>query len=452
MNSPLISKAEAIQLHVEGKTRQAETAYRQMIANGFRDRDIFNNLGVVCLETARHQEAETLFRAALQLDKDFAEAYSGLGSALTAIAPDKAEAMFKKAVHLKPDFHQAHYNLANLYWKLGRLEEAISRYRKVLDLQPGFVSARFNMSMAILLTGNLKEGFAEYECRLERPKYRSIIGLPWSKRRWNGDFGTRDRVVLIPEPGYGDIFHFMRYGKLLRQRGIHVVLQAQASLKTLLDSSDCYDEFAPFGADFDDTTHCWCPMFSLPYYFGTTLDDIPADIPYLRSDPERMARWRERLPKGKKLVGINWQGNPHHEKTMNEGRSAPLEAFRALAETEGIQLVSLQKSYGLEQLQQSTFRDKILVFDEREYPSEPAFLEAAALISALDLVVTSDTSIAHLAGALGAPVWVALSHLPEWRWLKARDDTPWYPTMKLYRQPDPGDWASVFDEIVAALR
>ena len=440
-------KHRAVGIHLAGQSKQAEDIYRRMIAHGSTDPEVFHNLGIICSSTKRQVQAISLFRASLSVNPDFAEAHFGLAGTLAEMHPAEAEKHYRRALALSPGMTIAKDQLGIVLWRMGRIHESIESFRSAIKDRPDSVSLHNHLSMSLLLDGQLEEGFAEAEHRFQMEKYRRACKMPWKKRQWDGDFSTRDTVVFIAEPGFGDLFQYVRLAGQVRRRGVRVALQAKGSVRALLDTSGCYDAFYAADEDFDEATHSWYPLFSLPHLLGTTLDSIPATVPYLSAEQEKVERWKKILPQGKRLIGINWQGNPAHETTLLGGRSIPLKFFSAIASLPDVVLVSLQKQHGLEQLASCPFRDKILLFDETTYPSEPAFLEAAAMIKALDLVVTSDTSIAHLAGALATPVWVGLQYIPDFRWLLERNDSPWYPSMKLYRQQAPHDWTSVFARI-----
>jgi hypothetical protein len=271
--------------------------------------------------------------------------------------------------------------------------------------------------------------------------------------RWDGRQALAGKTLLVQaEQGLGDAIHFCRYLLPLVAQGVRVVFEVMPSMRALMRSLPGSVQVISRGerpppADYE------CPLLSLPLALGTDLASIPAEVPYLSAEPERVASWAARLQALPGLrVGIAWQGNLAVEHLVwARGRSMPLEALAPLARVPGVNLVSLQKGPGSEQLRDATFRDRVLDLASELDRGTDAFLDTAAAMAGLDLVISTDTSIAHLAGALARPAWIALPAVPEWRWLLERADSPWYPTMRLFRQPRRGDWASVATALAQAL-
>ena len=270
--------------------------------------------------------------------------------------------------------------------------------------------------------------------------------LRFRQPRWDGSSLQGQTILLFAEQGLGDTLHFIRYAPLVKQTGATVIVQCQGPLLRLLSTCAGIDCLVPEDAEppgFD----VQAPLPSLPGLARTTLASIPAQLPYLSADPELRVRWQEALSGVRDFkVGIAWQGNTGHKRDRQ--RSVPLLAFLPLARIPDVRLVSLQKGPGREQLYEHP--DHLAVLDMADQLGD--FADTAALMSNLDLVVTVDTAVAHLAGALGLPVWVALPLCPDWRWLLEREDSPWYPSMRLFRQTTLGDWSGVFDRLTRALR
>jgi hypothetical protein len=261
--------------------------------------------------------------------------------------------------------------------------------------------------------------------------------------------------VVSTEQGYGDVFQFARYGRLLRARGIHALLRCPGNLRTVLSGCNGFagvvsaDDFVPTGET------VWLPIMSLPLMFATRLTTIPAGGPYLHADPARTEFWRERLgPRRAFRIGICWCGNRRNDSVLglHAARSIALEHLRPLAQLSGAQLVSLQRSSEAGELSHADFGHRVVEFGAALDGREHAFVEIAALMMNLDLIVSCDTAVAHLAGALGVPVFVALPAIAEWRWLTGRSDSPWYPTMRLFRQTRPGDWRDAFERMSRELQ
>jgi hypothetical protein len=304
-----------------------------------------------------------------------------------------------------------------------------------------------NRAIAALLTGDFATGWPDYEYRLDEKngaKRKFIAHRPV----WGGECIERKRLIVYEEQGLGDIIQFSRYLNRLSEMGADVTFLVRPSVHRLLrpfTTAVRLVEKQPPGERFD----VQCALLSLPGAFRTTVNTIPSDVPYLTAEEALVAKWRQQIGMQGLKIGIAWQGNPAGR--IDRGRSIPLRCFRPLLETPNVRLISLQKTHGLEQLADLPAGMRVESLGE-EFDSGPdAFIDTAAVMASLDLIVTSDTSVAHLAGALGRPVWVGLKWAPEWRWLLDRSDSPWYPTMKLFRQPKREDWDSVFSDMTSDL-
>lgn len=363
----------------------------------------------------------------------------------------EAEPCFVRAVQLNPGDPSVHTDLGNLYGAQGRSEPAVASFARALELKPDFADARWNLALLRLARGEFAEGWALYEERFTMDARR---GSPMRvrERRWTG--GERlegKRILLWSERGLGDTLQFCRYAPLLRDLGADVTLEVQARLKALLEGQFPGVQVIGRGEPVPAFDY-QCPLLSVPGALHTELASIPAAVPYLKVNPAAVERWSHRFPGGPALrVGIAWQGNADAERNWARGRSWPLGALEPLARLAGVTLVSLQTGPGIGQLSSVSFADRVVSFGEELDAGPDAFLDTAAILESLDLVISCDTSIAHLAGALGVPVWVALHLTSEWRWLLNREDSPWYPTMRLFRQRAAGDWDAVVAEMCRAL-
>jgi hypothetical protein len=321
----------------------------------------------------------------------------------------------------------------------GKLEAGLACLDRALRLDPHNAPALASRGVILLSQGNFAAGWVGYDYR---QGYLDCQTLP--QPMWDGSPLAGRTLLIQCEQGFGDTLQFIRYVKMIEPRDGQLIVSAQRELMSLLAQSG-YARLVAHGEalpPFD--VHL--PLLSLPRIFGTTLDTVPSKVPYLTADPQRISNWRETFKGYSGLkVGISWQGR----KTFpgDRVRSLPLENFAPLAQVPGVQFFSLQKAPGSEQL--PPFADRYGVVDLS--PALETFLDTAAAMLNLDLVVTSDTAVAHLAGALGVPVWVALSRVPDWRWLLERSDNPWYPTMRLFRQTRLGDWPPVFQAIAEEL-
>lgn len=358
---------------------------------------------------------------------------------------EEAITAFDSLVTRQPDQAVLYFSRGNVLRDAARFDEAIASYDRAIALQPGFDEAYRNRGIVKLLCGDFVGGWPDYEHR--RP--RQSAGMPGLADipEWRGEGLAGKHLLVSDATGLGDTLHFCRYLPLLVARGARVSFLGHARLHRLLQPLAAQVQLLsdrPPGANFD-----WhCKLLSLPHLFGTDLSSIPCEVPYLEAEPEAVASWAARIGTHGVRIGICWQGNPG--RLIDAGRSIPLAAFAPLLTVPGVRLISLQKNFGLAQL--ADLPEGAVETLGDDFDAGPnAFIDTAAVMANLDLVVTSDTSVAHLAGALGRPAWVALRAVPEWRWLLGRNDSPWYPSLRLFRQPTPGDWSAVFAEMARVL-
>jgi len=410
--------------------------------------------GVALAQLERNEEALASFDAALSADPRSHEAANNRGAVLLRLfRPAEAHADFANAIALSPEFIEPRINAGIALRGLGRFSEALESLDHALALRPEDPTATWCKALIKLGRGELREGWPLYEARLQVEPGRRLV-RSFTEPRWTGHEPLAGRTLLVhAEQGLGDTLQFCRYLPGLEELGARVVFEVQPVLMRLLSSLAMRGTLIARGdplPQFD----LEIPLGSLPLALGTELDTIPAGVPYLHVDPAAAERWAKRLAELPGLrVGINWQGNPEAEKLAAlEARSFPLAAVAPLARVPGVSLVSLQKGAGAGERSQVEFGGNIAQLTDPMYmgPEEIAE-ETAAILKGLDLVITADTALAHLAGALGVRVWVALQAVPDWRWLIGRDDSPWYPTMQLFRQRTPGDWPEVFERLAAAL-
>lgn len=406
-----------------------------------------NNLGSALEELGRYDEAIESLNEALRLRPDFAKAHNNLGIGYWYKGRfDEAAAAYRRAIELMPEMAEAHNNLGNVLRDQGRFDEALASYRQAEELKPNYCDPHWNQSLVWLVQGDFERGWPEYEWRwqLKNFKRRQCSQPPWDGSPLEGR-----TILLAAEQGLGDTLQFIRYAPLVRQRGATVLAEVQKPLRQLLSGVDGVDRWLVQGEatpEFD----VYAPLLSLPRLLDTTLATVPADVPYVHADPALVEKWRAELTSlpGFK-IGIAWQGSPQNR--TDRGRSIPLERFEALARLPGVTLVSLQKGLGSEQIAAMGDRFQVIDFGKRLDEESGPFMDTAAVMKHLDLVVTCDSALAHLAGALGVPVWIALMLSPDWRWLLDRDDSPWYPTARLFRQTRVGNWHEVFERMAAAL-
>lgn len=406
-----------------------------------------NNLGNCYLDLERHAEAVEIYRRVIAMNPGYAKAHTNLGNALRHLGRlDESVAASREALRLEADNAEAHNNLAAALLDLGHIEPALAEFDRAIALRPDYAEGRMNRGMALLHAGQYQRGWEDYEWRWQS---KAFVPRGFAQPLWDGSPLEGRTILIHAEQGLGDTLQGLRYVPEVKQRGGRVLVECSPALHRLLRPLAGVDQLLAMGGKlphFD--VHA--PMLSLPLILRLPEPRQMRNVPYLRPQPELLEHWRGRLAEipGFK-IGLNWQGNPKNP--SDRRRSIPLTRLLPLAEVPGVRLISLQKNDGIEQLQ--TLPDKELVYDlgqELDLESGP-FMDTAAVMLGLDLVITVDTAICHLAGALGAPVWVLLSTVPEWRFLPQGDATDWYPTMRLFRQSQCGDWPPVIEQVQRAL-
>ncbi len=473
----VVEKAQG--LHESGRFEEAAALYARILGQDPRRSDVFHRIGVDAVDKGAYGAGAALIRKAieanpavasyhvdlahalehqdrldetveacrraLEIDPGDIRAHKTLGHALNVLdRPGEAEAQFRRAIELGPDDMEAYNHLAVVLKAQGRLDDAIEACRRAIAIKPDYAEGHVHLADCLLLTGQFEEGLREYEWRA-RLRAVTLPGRHLAWPQWDGAEPAGKTILVVGEQGFGDTIQFCRYAPLVRARGARVILAVQPALKDLCSRMDGVDRVVTSHqplSEFD----LHVPLLSLPFRFGTTLETIPAAVPYLGPAPEHLARWRRALAGKPGLrIGIAWQGTPVGG--ADRGRSLSLARFLPIARLPGVRLISLQKGHGHEQL--GDLPEGVEIEDMGSRCA--TFDDTAGVMANLDLVITSDTSVAHLAGALGRPVWVALKRSPDWRWLLDRADSPWYPTMRLFRQRRSGEWDDVFEAISAAL-
>ena len=464
-----------------GRLEEAVASYDEAISLDAAFAVAHSNRGVALRELRRYDEALASYESAIAISPDHADAWFNRCNALKdlnrldealasidealALDPHNAQAhgnradvlqamgrfaqaldSYDRAISRHPAYAQAHSNRGEALRSLGRLDEAMASYDRAISIKHDYAEPLWNKSLVTLLRGDLRDGWPLYEWR---KKTKAPYGdRSFAQPFWSGGESLQGTSILVHwEQGLGDTIQFCRYVAALDKLGARVLFAPQKSLRGLMQglagACELVDVDDP-GLRFD----FHLPLLSAPYAFKTDLTNIPGQDPYLKAQADRVERWRKRIgPEGLK-VGICWQGSTG---PIDVGRSVPLTAFRGLSEIPGLRLISLHKGEGESQLRDAGARMTVETLGPDYDAGADAFVDAAAAIMCCDLVITSDTAIAHLAGALGARTFVALKHLPDWRWLLTREDSPWYPNMRLFRQPSPGDWNGVFTLIKQAL-
>ncbi len=365
----------------------------------------------------------------------------------------KALEIYKQLLSQEPNNPSFLYNTAYTLKKMGDIEKALPYYDKAIMLKPDHSEAHFSRGLAYLTTGDFERGWAEYEWRWNKPNHGSKRDYP--QPRWDGTPLEGKTILFHAEQGLGDTFQFIRYAQVAKKRGGHVIAAVQSQLVAILSLCPYLDQVISLN---DTPPHfdVHAPLMSLPFILKTTIDTIPCDIPYLYADQALVEYWQEELAQDHNFkVGICWQGNSNYstpflravvaQKSVNVNQLLPLNTIP------GVSLYNLQKVTGEDQLKTLSPDFKLYTFDGDFDSSHGRFMDTAAVMKNLDLVITVDTSICHLAAGLGIPTWNILPNPADWRWMINRTDTPWYPTIRLFRQPTIGDWDSVINEIVHEL-
>ena len=451
-SDPATSHAETLffegnRLMATGEANAAEACYRQALSLVPDFSEVLSNLALLRERVGALDEAEDCYRRAIASNPDCVQNYLNFGVMLgNGKRFSEAEAVYQKALYLAPDSAPAWSNLGVLLASQKREAEAENCYRTALALDADYAKARFNFAYILLRQGRFAEG---WEC-LEARDWYQVIARYFTCPRWQGEALAGKSLIIGFEAGHGDMIQFCRYAALLKEQGAaRIAVVCHPALKTLfatLDGVDAvfslHDEVPKSAWDF------WSPPLSLPYFCRTRIDSIPARTPYLAAEPAKVATWRAQLPASGLRVGLAWKGNPRFEN--DEDRSLPsLDVLAPLAAIAGVNFVSLQKGPGEEEAHRPHGGLSVLALGERIED----FSDTAAIIANLDLVISVDTAIAHLAGALDKQCWVLLpDYQTDWRWLSTRSDSPWYPGMRLFRQPAGGGWETVVTAVTEALR
>ena len=476
---------QALVLVQQGNYEGAELIYKRLIEKGTKEYVVFDNLAIIYYMKNRIEEMIMLLKEALRLNPNYPGGLTNLGTALRKQGDlPGAIQLYKKALAIKPDFLNALLNLGltlleqeefqaaidyykqalaidpksletinNLGFALkeqGELQESIALYRKAIFLKEDYWNAHFNLAFSLLLSGDYENGWREYEWRLN--KLSKLNAYPQFKR-WDGCNNlSGNKLLLVREGGFGDTLHFMRYIPYLIKRGTAVAFYAQTKLHGLIQASEITTEIYSSEEAYQLTTGEWLPLQSLSKCLNVRPDNPLVTESYIKSPKENILFWKQKLSsESRPIIGICWQGNPKTEKFQGRGRSFPLKIFAPIIETIDVRFLSLQKGFGSEQLTDCRFLDRFVGCQE-EINQTWDFVENAAIMMNCDLIITTDSCVAHLAGRLGQPTWLLLQKVPEWRWGMEGSTTFWYPSMRLFRQREHGNWSEVMDRVASALQ
>jgi tetratricopeptide (TPR) repeat protein len=438
-----------------GRLEEAAASHRLALSLQHGDPVFHSNLGNALSDQGKLDDAIACYRKALALKPDFAEASSNLGNALSDQGKlEEAVTCYHKAIALKPEWAEARSNLGNALVALGRIEEAEIEMREALRLKPESAHGRFSYALLKLLLGDYETGLPLYESRFEE-KALSRTYLTLQARRtllqdvpqWRGEQKAGGALLAWTDQGLGDSLMMLRYLPRLRARGSGtVVVYCEPALARVVQALEVADEVIPSNRPMpSEGFDCHCPVMSLPLAFATRVATIPREVPYLRVPDKLKREWNRKLSGvASPRIGVVWSGGALYPR--NPLRSIPLERWSPLLGAAGVNFVSLQKGEEARQLGGVEWR----ILDWMDECED--LLDTAALIEQLDMVIGVDTAVTHLAGALGKPVWMMNRFESEWRWMLGREDSPWYPTMRIFRQPRPGDWDEVIMRVAAALK
>jgi tetratricopeptide (TPR) repeat protein len=466
-------------LRMAGQWDQAVASYRRALELRPTFAEALNNLGNAFKEKCAWADAIDAYRRSLDLRPDSPPTLNNLGIALRnaghlaqaihcheralALSPEDAQGEndlgnayydggqwepaivhYRAALKLRPQYADAQNNLGNALYEMAQYHEALLCYEAARELQPDSPDARWNLALCRLLLGDWQNGWADYEARWQLDKFRPHV-RDFNQPLWDGGDLSGRRILLHAEQGFGDTIHFIRYAPMVAARGGHLIVECQRELVSLIRMAGCAQQVVARG-DALPVFDVHCPLLSLPGIFNTTIESIPASSPYLYPNAGQSAKWRKRLSSlGDGLkVGLVWAGKSAHQKDRD--RSVSLRDLAPLA-IPCITFISLQKGEPSSQPLDSPAGMKLIDWTDELND----FADTSALVDNLDLVITVDTAVAHLAGALGKTVWVLVQFSPDWRWLLDRDNTPWYPNMRLFRQSRPREWTDVIDRIARQL-
>jgi tetratricopeptide (TPR) repeat protein len=426
----------------QGRADEALDSYQRALALHPNYLDALRNVAALLKVQGKLEDAVAAYRRALALKPEFPEGFNDLGDALRELGQlDEAVACFRRALELRPGYAEAHSNLGNAFMDLGRPAMAAAEFENAVTLQPDEAGFTWNLALAQLLLGDYQAGWRNYEAR-RRAEF--FVPRAFDAPEWRGETLTRGTILLHVEQGFGDTIQFIRYAELVKRRGARVVVECQPELARVIESAPGVDQVVPWG-DPLPAFDFHASLLSLPHLFGTTLTTIPGKPGYLAAPAERVDFWRDRIGRDRPAIGLVWRGAA--ENKTNRRRSIAPDIMAKLRRPDRMKWFSLQKDARTEEIaalsQHGETRDCGSGLTD--------WAETAALASCLDLVITVETGVAHLVGALGKPVWILVPFGSDWRWLLGRSDSPWYPTARLFRQPAPGDWEGAIAQVRAAL-
>lgn len=439
-----------------GRLEEALVCYTKVLEHNPQHLLALFNLGVLASDAERFEEALDFYQYALAVQPDHVASHFNLGIAYRSLGRlTEALPCFERAITLQPNHIHALQNLGATHFELGQLAEAEGYYLRALKIKPDQPEVHYNLALSALAQGNYATGWPAFEWRWQGAETARQQQRPFAQPQWRGEDIRGKTILLHAEQGLGDTLQFIRYAPLVAQRGARVIVECQPALVRLLQASmPTIAQVIAAGEPLPDFAY-HCPLMSLPGAFGTLLDNVPAQVPYLNVDPMCVQPWQQRLaslphPHALK-VGLVWAGNPREYslrlRLIDQRRSLHLQQLSPLADCRDIAWISLQIGAAAQEARQPPTGMQLHDFTAHIHD----FADTAALVDQLDLVISVDTSVAHLAGALNKPVWLLSRFDACWRWLRVRDDSPWYPSMRIFRQPSPGEWGPVLEQVATRL-
>jgi Tfp pilus assembly protein PilF len=440
VNRAPVNLQTALELHRVGRLADAEAMYRQALVENPNNPAALHLLGVILHQNKRSAEAVHFIQRAIALQPNISAFHNNLGEALRDLDRcEEAIASYQRALRLKPAYPEALNNMGGEYGRLANMRECVHCLRQCIALKPKDPDAHWNLSVALLLTGEWGEGWNEFEWRLLRPESPGRI---FPKPHWAGQPLVGKTLLLWSEQGFGDMIQFFRYVAVAKRLGAKVILDVQTALVPLLASQNIADAVIAAGTPIPPFDY-HLALMSMPRVVGTTILSVPDETPYIRPAPARAEHWKQRLsPITTRKIGLAWAGRPEHPNDHRRSLSPML--LRPLVDVKNVTYFTVQpRSTSVSVPANMPLLDVGVQLTD--------FADTAGLLSQLDLLITVDTSVAHLAGAMGRPVWLLLPFSPDWRWLMHRTDTPWYPSMTIFRQKKLGDWPEVIQRVCDKL-
>ena len=432
----------AVEHHQKGELTEAVKNYGKSLLLNPKVADTYNNMGVALRALGKLEAAVACYRRGIVLRPNNTGVYSNMGNALRELGRlQLAVAAHQQAIKLAPESPEAYYNLGLVLRDLGQINQALAAFERTLGYNPDHADCRWDRALTLLLRGDFLPGFEQYDWRwkLERSPPRG-----YSEPEWDGSDLKGKTLLIHQEQGFGDMIQFARYIPMVKAKGGTVVVEVQPELSRLFSTLPGVDKVINRGSPLPKFDF-FVPMMSLAKVFATTKETVPVDIPYLTA-PDKLGVQLPASLERQRNIGIVWAGKPTHQNDKN--RSCQFSHFIELLGMPGVTVYSLQKGPREADIVDAGCEALVLNLGSRLND----FADTAAVIQQLDMVITIDTSVAHLAGALGKPVWVVLPFAPDWRWMTDIDTSPWYPSMRLFRQKKQGDWDAVFVEVRKALR